>query len=485
MSNRGRALTYVLLVVIGVGLIGWLTGRYLVKRQLVRSLGSTDMEVRVPAARKLLDSEKLEDTLPAQPIITRSKTAEALGEIGTDEAIRVLGVILRDQEEAPRRWARQALVKQGRRAISTLMAALPVGGGTLEETVTALEAIGPTAVPQLRPLLSDRSAYKGASQGLSKLGPTGAAPLIMACYTVDNDLRVAVLGDLGLEKIRAAIPAARANLKTDMSQADGIKALGQLGARVAVTEIIPFLIVEGKRIDAATALGLIGDLRGVEPILATMAETDKGYREAAVVALRRIVRKIGPASYPPLLRDLKAPNPWVRRAAAGALVAATTASLNAPLEAALQDPDSEVRASAALALGWPANTPAVGALVAVATDPAWRVVDAAVKALGNIGTPAIGPLLAVLAKGGGEQQATLHYQIARAFMALGREAVPTLISALGDPSPEVQKWAAVALGGIRDQRAVAPLEKLAKSASGDLKWVAEDQLRVLAGTAGS
>jgi len=81
MANRGRALTYVIIVVVGVGLIGWLTARYMVKRQLIRRLSSNDLQsVRVPAARALLDMETLEDALPAQPIIIRSKTAQALGE---------------------------------------------------------------------------------------------------------------------------------------------------------------------------------------------------------------------------------------------------------------------------------------------------------------------------------------------------------------------------------------------------------------------
>ncbi|MCJ7749838.1 MAG: HEAT repeat domain-containing protein, partial [Armatimonadetes bacterium] len=142
MEGRRRSLGYVALVVVGLVLVGWLTARYLVKRQLIRSLGSTDMQVRVDATQKLLDMEKLSDVLPGQHIIVRSKTAEALGEIGSDEALGVLGEILADQEEAPRRWARRALVKQGMRAMPVLLSALSAGGGTTDEAIAALEEIG-------------------------------------------------------------------------------------------------------------------------------------------------------------------------------------------------------------------------------------------------------------------------------------------------------------------------------------------------------
>jgi HEAT repeat protein len=109
METRRSPVGYIVVGVIAIALIAWLTGRYLVKRSLLRNLGTNTMQVRVDSAAKLLEMKKLEDSLPAQPIIRRSKTAQALGEIGTEEAMRILGIILRDQEDAPRRWARQAL----------------------------------------------------------------------------------------------------------------------------------------------------------------------------------------------------------------------------------------------------------------------------------------------------------------------------------------------------------------------------------------
>jgi HEAT repeat protein len=489
MPNRGRALTYVVIAVVGLGLIGWLTARYMVKRQLISDLSSNDLQnVRVPAARALLDMEKLEDALPAQPIIIRSKTAQALGEIGTDKAIGLLGVILKDQEEAPRRWAREALVKQGPKAISTLMKGLSATGGTLEESVKGLQEIGSVAAPEMRVLLSDRGSYKGASQSLAGMSGPGLDALLFTTYNPDADVRKQALADLAAlapksklspaDTQRVVVVALR-NLDKKLSPAAGIAALGLLGDRTVVPQIIPFL-QKDERSDAAVALGLLGDPRGVEPILATMSRTDKAYREVAIVALRRIVNKSGAAAYGPIVQDLTAPMVLFRRAAAAGLVGANTSALNAPLSSALRDADSNVRASAAAALGAQGNLSAIPVLVQALSDKDWRVVNAAVNSLGAIGPTAIQPLLAIIA---GRANATVDYQIASAFVLMRQAAVPQLISALSGGNPEVQKWSAVALGEIRDQDAVRPLEELEKKATGDLKWVVQEQLKVLAGTA--
>ena len=54
-----------------------------------------------------------------------------------------------------------------------------------------------------------------------------------------------------------------------------------------------------------------------------------------------------------------------------------------------------------------------------------------------------------------------------------------LFRSLSRPDPEVQKWIAIALGEIGDARAVPSLQGLHQIATGDLKWVLEEQLRRL------
>jgi len=226
----------------------------------------------------------------------------------------------------------------------------------------------------------------------------------------------------------------------------------------------------------------------VEPILATLNDSDKGYRPSAVLALGP--SRIGPPAIPALVRDLRSPHVLVRRAVAQALVVPTTQKLTPRLvvalrsatpgvAAALGDPDREVRAAAALALGWEGNLDGVAPLVAVLPDPSWQVVDAAVEALGQIGPDAIGRLQNVLRDPG--QSVTVRYQVARAFDAMGRPAVDELVAALSQPDPELQRWSAVALGliGSTQPRVIEALEQLEETGSGDLKWVASEQLRRL------
>ncbi len=479
MEERRLPVGYIVVGVICVVLIGWLTARYLVKRQLLLSLGTNDMSVRVAAVRKLLDMEKLADSLPAQSIINRSKTAQALGEIGSEEAIRVLGVILRDQEDAPRLWARRALIKQGDRAIPTLMDALMAGGDAADEAVEALPEIGPQTSARVRFLLSDRSAHGAAAAALVGAGGVGIDALVRACYTNDDKLRGDGLGNLGGEGLLVGVEPALYNLQPDWSQGGALKALGLIGAKRAVPEMIPFLEVKANRETAVTALGQIGDARAVEPILATMTETEKRYRNAAILALRRI----GPVAFPALVRELQSSEVLKRRAAAAGLVGSASPKVTEPLIASLQDPDREVRASAALALGWRGNVVAVAPLVAALSDDDWRVVDAAVEALGALGTQAMDPLLSALSEPSVDQ--TVRYQIARALAAMGRPAVPKLIAALSVPQPEIQTWAVVALGDIGDQRAADALRRLERTASPDLRWVIGEQLRRLTRVAGS
>jgi HEAT repeat protein len=498
METRRSPVGYIVVGVIAIALIAWLTGRYLVKRSLLRNLGTNVMQVRVDSAWKLLVMEKLEDSLPAQPIIRRSKTAQALGEVAArhpedaEEAMRILGIILRDQEEKPRQWARRALEKQGERAVPTLMAALPAGGSTTEEAIAALDKLGPKVAPKLRFFLTDGGSRAGAATALAEVGGPGIDALIRGCYNNDKDgLRVQSLNNLGAVEAREAIGACLYNLEPlDKSKkGNAIKALGLIGERRAVPHIIPFLTDVDNRTAAATALGLIGDPRAVEPIIATLNDSDKGYRPSAILALGP--SRIGIPAFRALVRELRSPHVLVRRAVAQALVVPGTQELTPELidalrgatpgvAAALGDPDHEVRAAAAAALGWEGNLNGVAPLVAVLSDPSWQVVDAAVEALGQIGLSAIGRLQDVVRDPG--QSVTVRYQVARALAAMGPPAVDELVAVLSRPAdPELQKWSAVALGliGSAEPRVIEALEQLEQTGSGELKWVASEQLRRL------
>ena len=388
----------------------------------------------------------------------------------------MLGVILGDQEEAPRRWARRALVAHGKRAVPVLMSALASTGGTREEAVKALVEIAknePEVAAQIRMLLSDKDTVVGAAIALSQMGDLGVSALVRGCYAVDGDIRKRALDNLGLQELEAGLRPALDNLKPGGKTGNAIIALGLLGDRSAVPSLIPFLENEGERVRAATALGQIGDPRAVEPIVATLTVTEKAYRNAAILALRRI----GRPGLSALVRELRSPNVLMRQGAAAALVGVASPAANGPLVEALGDTDVSVRASTARALGWRGNLAAIEPLVSVLADDHWQVVDAAVEGLGEVGVGGIARLVGVLADP--DRDPTVQYQVARALAATGRPAVSALVRALSRPEPGVQKWCAVALGGIGDASALEPLRELAENSDGDVRWVAKEQIRVL------
>lgn len=479
METRRRPGLIIGGVVVALALIAWLVVAQVTKHHLITALGSKDLAVRKAAVTRLLNAEKLDDVLPGLPVFKRSYVAEALGEIQTDASTRVLGIILRDQEDAPQRWAGYALMKHGKRAMPVLMAALSASGGTKDNAVKALVRLGPEAAARLRFLLDDGGPYANAAEAMAKIGSPGTEALVQGCYSLDKDLRSQSLAKLAAAHRQEVLAPALFNLvktRKELERTDGaIKALGILGNPAAAPNLLPFLATD-KRAATATSLGLMKTPLAIEPLLAQVTKGDEVYREATVLALYRI----GRPAFPALVRELKSPETAMRQVAAAALVGSKSSAVTGPLTAAITDADPQVRRSAALALGWRHNTAAVATLVERLTDGDWRVVDAAVTGLGAIGPAAVPQLLTVAGRTG--QEVTVSFQVSRALAAMGTKVVDPLMAALKNPNPGVQKWSAVALGMVGDQRAVPALKELEARASGEVSWVAQEQLRTLAGT---
>ena len=208
---------------------------------------------------------------------------------------------------------------------------------------------------------------------------------------------------------------------------------------------------------AAEALGKIGDARAVEPLVAALKDQDSNARQGAAEALGRI----GDArAVEPLIAALKegagvgrvaALNSNARQAAAGALGQIGDARAVEPLIAALRDQDqyTGLRKAAVGALGRIGDARAVEPLIAVLRDPGEEMCKAAAEALGQIGAPAVEPLIAVLEPGTAVEHAK------RALGQIGAPAVEPLIAVLGVGG--LRTAAVDALGRIGDARAVEPL----------------------------
>ena len=146
----------------------------------------------------------------------------------------------------------------------------------------------------------------------------------------------------------------------------------------------------------------------------------------------------------------------------------------------LQDSDWVVRREAVVTLGEMADERCVEPLARALRDGDWQVREAAVEAVAEVGPPAVDMLirfsrdwesrkyvLRALGKINDERvlEPLLSYlksdefkdDATRALVELGNPAVPKLIEALESREDFVKKQAILALGDIRDPRAVDPL----------------------------
>ena len=173
-----------------------------------------------------------------------------------------------------------------------------------------------------------------------------------------------------------------------------------------------------------------------------------------------------------LITQLRDGSPKVREKAADALERLKDPRAVDPLIAALKDDDTPVRQIASMALGILKDRRAVEPLITAMGDTDPLVRSHSAYALGEIKDPrAVGPLIAAL----NDTEDWSHYPIfrgdmgysdmgvrrsaARALGNIGSPAIEPLIAALKDPNHDVRNLATMALGTTetRDPRAISAL----------------------------
>jgi len=377
-------------------------------------------------------------TLKDDKFSVRTDAAKALGQIGDARAVEPLIATLRDSKEPVREAAAEALDRLGWSPDS----------GEAEAAYWVAKArwdkcVGDAAVGPLIAVLDDEKVSKSASEVLVRIGAGAVEPLIASLD----------------------------------STAGAGAVLARIGAP-AVEPLIATLQCDGTLSEAAAeALGQIGDVRAVEPLVTALKDKDKSVRKAAAEALGQIA---DPRALEPLIGTLQDRNAFVRRAAAGALGHLPDPRAVDALAAILNDTlDRDAAFSALVTIG----APCVPALVATLKDDKFSVRTDAAKALGQIGDArAVEPLIATLrdskepvreaaaealdrlgwSPDSGEAEAAYWVAKARWDKCVGDAAVGRLIAVLEDRSDSFSSrpvpWGAVkALGRIADPRAVEPL----------------------------
>ncbi len=306
----------------------------------------------------------------------RRSAANALGEIGGGGARESLITALKDPEEQVRQAAARALGKiGGAQAVEALLAALK--DGEMRVRAAAAEALGVIGdVRALKPLiaaLDDRNpgVSEAAANALGRIGAPAVEPLLTAFLGENLFVRNAADSALsragwwpGKDAKSAAYLAAKGNW-------DALVAIGEPAVEPLIGALQDQKHQDARgRQSAAMALGMIGDPRAVEPLLAALLKED--VRETAAEALERIGWKPGEdedaAAYwlakgdwekctangasavKALAAALLDSQPANRLRAVKAIVQVGGAPTVKPLITALKDADRDVRRSAAGAL---------------------------------------------------------------------------------------------------------------------------------------
>lgn len=230
----------------------------------------------------------------------------------------------------------------------------------------------------------------------------------------------------------------------------------------------------GLRVNAATALGRLGDSRSVAALERALSDGHPLVRQAAARALGRVgdeaaarvllkgfrdphlavraqvIHALGetkqPLAIPALEKILLAksgePNAPLRAEAARSLEAMGSLSVPTLLKG-IRSGDASVRLYAARSLGNVGNPDAIGALVSLFSDADSSVVAEAVSALGRLGEPALPKLLEQLES----ERVEVRLNAARALGIVGAPAV--------GPVRNLYNTATARIAELRDERAVA------------------------------
>ncbi|KKL47321.1 hypothetical protein LCGC14_2336710, partial [marine sediment metagenome] len=416
-------------------------------------------------------------------------SAAALGKAGDKRAFKPLMALLKHKDYTTRRVAVEALGQlKDPRAFETVMTLSDSGSGSglgsairnamyvlvkevpisqLEKTLggkspsgrewAAMELRRRKWVPASNAQKAQFLAALGKLDELAALGSEALAPLLLGLKEQHwRRRRYAIEGLVKLGDKRAVGPLVQA-LKdpSHYVREHAARALGKLKDPRAVKPLIQRLTDRDSDVVAAAAeaLGAIGDKQAVEPLIGTLRHDDRDGREGAATALGvlRDKRAIGP-----LVRMLDDDSNGPRLAAADALTAFGSEGAKALL-AALRDPSSRIRKSAAHALEqmkWQPKSFAEKVQL-LAGAGKWKEVVA-------MGPAAIDPLRKML----DEDSGGLAIEPLQALGEIRHpRAVDVLLAQVTNGPRIARRFLAAALGKSGDARAAGPLGKMLTTAT--------------------
>ncbi len=410
----------------------------------------------------------LEDDLLRKPAIN------LLGQLGDETAVAPLTALL-NTPEAPTESVAEALAALSDRYQEQY------GEGAYIAELTNQE-ISPTGVQNLLAALEapDQEDLRSIALVLGWLKRPGvdrALTRLMGRTDLRDDIIEALVrhGSATVDLLIAQLAAEDLEVRRSAAVA-----LGRIGNSTATSALVNALKEEALAIEAANALGQIGDPQAVDGLLDLIGSSDASTRQAAVSALNSLALPQMSKRIIPLLHD---PDPNVRESAvkiAGYFGYAESAN---ELIALSRDPEERVRVAVIEHLPFVEDERVFDVLVQAFKEETPNVRATAARALGNMDNPAV---VQQLCEGLADEDAWVRYFSAR---ALGRCRSETSIDALAnvvenDKFNHVRIAALDSLGQIGGQRVAGIVAGLVSDDDPDLAHAAEVALGVALGKSG-
>jgi HEAT repeat protein len=374
--------------------------------------------------------------LSSPDVSKRRSAAEALAD-GDERAIYPLIKALRDSHPGVQDAATRSLISIGGEVTAWMVLPLLREQAFFRNTaMVILKEIGAPALPHLPPLLLDKDddVRKFAIELLSDGGARDQAPALMDRLSNDTNpnVRGAAAKALGALGCREALPKLVAALKDiEWVRFTVLEALCLLGDEEVVEPILGLLddSSPATRRSAIEALGAIGSPRASDALLSHLGKADRNDRAIVLMSLLRIGVPLPGDGYPGDLLEifLEDEEEWADRIVAlrGLIGIADREALRRIFDKA-------------------------GSLDETKPDDE-EVLRAIKELLPGCGHPEFLPALLV--------DPSLRFRgktlLAEVVGQLGiREAVPALVSRLGDDVRDVRRAAASSLGRIGDEGAL-------------------------------
>ncbi len=352
-----------------------------------------------------LDVKRLIGMLRESDASKRNNAARQLIAIGANAAPGLVAA-LRSKDPVLHKFVPQILVRIGADAIPVLTKAIQTGDATSQ--ILAADILGEigdaVALPVLLQILPSEH-YKvqvAAALALGKIGDKRGLPQLMNTLSdADPDVRIAVAQAIGQFKE----PATYLNIADllDDSEINVREAAAQALADTDDTSMIPYLV--DALYDSFWWYG----------------------RESAIKTLLEAIRKFGAQAYEPLAKAMSAKEPTTRRFAISLLAPLKDPRALEPLQMAFYDPNYDVAGMAATALAGYGQA-AMPIFAEALNSPNQWIREKAIESIAQIG---------------------------------GQDVLETLLPLLMDANPQIRAATVIALGALKDRRALHALNEIA------------------------